>query len=177
MKRVLVTGGTGALGRAVIARMHKSGSYQVAAVGRQRNDDPSGIRCDVRNPEQLSAALDRAKPDCVLHLAATFSGDLNEAYAVNVAPAQRILEWVQRNGLKTRVILIGSAAEYGVVKPNENPIREDHVLAPISVYGISKAWQSQLLGFYTYQGVDVVCARIFNLYGPGVSDRLFAATI
>src|SRR5579884_3406495 len=156
MKRVLVTGGTGALGRAVITRMHNLGVCQVTVAGRQqRTGDTSGIQCDIRNLEQLSAALDRAKPDWVLHLAATFSGDLNEAYAINFAPAQRILEWVQRNGLKTRVILIGSAAEYGVVRPNENPIREDHVLAPVSVYGVSKACQSQLVSFYTGQGVDV----------------------
>ncbi|MCG3113615.1 MAG: NAD-dependent epimerase/dehydratase family protein [Candidatus Manganitrophus sp. SB1] len=178
MKKALVTGGTGALGRAVIARMKKLGSYDIIAAGRQyRNDDPSGIRCDVRDPEQLSAAFDQAKPDLVLHLAATFSGDLPEAYSTNVAPAQHILDWVQRKGLKTRIILIGSAAEYGVVSPVENPIREDHVLAPVSVYGISKAWQTQLLGLYAYQGVEVVCARVFNLYGPGISDRLFVGRL
>jgi len=69
--------------------------------------------------------------------------------------------------------LIGSAAEYGVVRLEENPIREDRVLNPVSIYGLTKAWQTQLAGYYASSGVDVVVARVFNLDGPRLSERLF----
>jgi GDP-4-dehydro-6-deoxy-D-mannose reductase len=126
---------------------------------------------------QLSAAFQRADPDLVLHLAATFSGELAEICAVNVEPARHLLDLVRRSGNRARVVLIGSAAEYGVVSPGENPLREDHVLMPVSAYGVSKAWQTQLMGLYCSDGVDVICARVFNLWGPGVSDRLFAGRL
>jgi len=178
VKKILLTGGTGALGRAVIARMNQLGGYQVITAGRQCvNDSVAHMHCDVCNHEQLTAVFDQAKPDVALHLAATFSGNLDEAYATNVAPAKHILDLVQYSGLNTRVILIGSAAEYGAVRVDENPIRENRVLTPVSIYGVSKAWQTQLLGLYRRQGLNVVCARVFNLLGPGVSGRLFAGRL
>jgi nucleoside-diphosphate-sugar epimerase len=172
MKSVLVTGASGALGRAVIARLRYLGNYRVVAAGRHCHDE-SSIQLDVRNREQIIAAIKSIKPSLVLHLAATFANDFDEAYTVNVEAARHLLEVVQQSGFRTRVLLVGSAAEYGVVRPAENPIREDRVLSPVSIYGLTKAWQTQLAGLYASRDVDVVVARVFNLDGPGLSERLF----
>ncbi|MFZ1829630.1 MAG: NAD-dependent epimerase/dehydratase family protein [Candidatus Competibacteraceae bacterium] len=180
MTRVLITGASGALGRAVIADLCRREGYSVITVGRRQSSSPDVVSywpCDMRDPQQLATVLDQAQPDWVLHLAATFADDLIEARAVNVEPAQQILEWVRRGERMTRVVLVGSAAEYGVVRPEENPVREERVLVPVSAYGVSKAWQTQLAGYFARSGVDVVCARIFNLHGPGISDRLFAGRL
>lgn len=179
MTCVLVIGASGALGRAVVADLWKREGYLVITAGQQPcalNTIPY-LPCDVCDPQQLISVLDQTQPDWVLHLAAVFTDNLTEARAVNVEPAQQILEWVRHGKRPTRVILVGSAAEYGVVRPEENPIREDRLLAPVSAYGVSKAWQTQLVGYFAQCGVDVVCARIFNLYGPGMSDRLFAGRL
>lgn len=172
MNAVLVTGATGALGQAVIARLRKDGNYRIVATSRHR-DDETGVQLDLRNPELISALINRAVPNLILHLAATFSPDFDEAYAVNVDATRRLLDAVQESGSRMRVLLVGSAAEYGAVRPEENPIREDHVLNPVSIYGLSKAWQTQLAGLYSSRGVDVVVARVFNLDGPGLTERLF----
>ena len=172
MKTVLVTGAAGALGHAVISRLRKGGNYRVIATNR-RCDDKRGFQLDIRNHEQFAAAIIRAEPDLILHLAATFVSDFDEAYAVNVEATRHLLDAVQKSGSRMRVLLIGSAAEYGVVRPEENPIREDRILNPVSIYGLSKAWQTQLAGFYASQGVDVVVARVFNLDGAGLTERLF----
>jgi GDP-4-dehydro-6-deoxy-D-mannose reductase len=56
----------------------------------------------------------------------------------------------------------GSAAEYGIVEPSRTPSRS-HVLRPVSPYGVTKAYQTLIAGFYAHQhGVDVVVARLFN---------------
>lgn len=172
MRTVLVTGATGALGQAVIERLRRDGRYHVVATSRHCND-ASGFRLDVRDREKFASAINRTEPDLVLHLAATFSGDFDEVYAVNVEATRYLLDAVQQWGSQIRVLLVGSAAEYGAVRPEENPIREDQVLKPVSIYGLTKAWQTQLAGFYASRGVDVVVARIFNLDGPGLSERLF----
>ena len=177
MIKILVTGATGSLGRAVIALINQSEGYQVVSVGRQAFGLGNYISCDICNNVELIDTLERVKPDVILHLAATFSGDFNEAYATNVLPTKHILEFVQHKLLKTRVVIIGSAAEYGVVNISENPIRENRLLAPVSVYGLSKAWQSQLISLYRGCGLDVLGARVFNLYGSGISDRLFAGRL
>lgn len=172
MKTVLVTGATGALGQAAIVRLQDRGNCRVIAASRHCHDE-GGFHLDVSNREQIFAAIRNTEPDLVLHLAATFANDFDNAYTINVEATKHLLEIIQQVRLSTRVLLIGSAAEYGVVRPEENPIREDHVLNPVSIYGLTKAWQTQLAGLYTSRGVDVVVARVFNLDGPKLSKRLF----
>lgn len=172
MRTVLVTGATGALGRAVIARLRKNRNYRVVATSR-RGDDVNYLQLGVSSPDQLAALITRIRPDLILHLAATFTHDFGDAYAVNVEATRQFFEVIQHSGLGARILLVGSAAEYGVVRPDENPIRENRVLNPVSVYGLTKAWQTQLAGLYASRGVDVVVARVFNLEGPGMSERLF----
>lgn len=175
--KVLLTGASGALGRAVAALIGRLGGFRLVVTDRQVDDNETSVPCDLSDPNQLSALLERDEYDLVLHLAATLSRNFEEACSINVEPARRILDWSLHRKSKMRVVLIGSAAEYGFVLPEANPVREDHVLNPVTVYGLSKAWQTQLSGLYTRRGVDVVCARIFNLYGPGVSEDLFAGQL
>lgn len=172
METVLVTGASGALGQAITARLQRDDRYRVVATS-QHCDDVCGLRLDVRDREKFASAINCTEPDLVLHLAATFAGDFEEVYATNVEATRYLLDTVQQSGSHIRVLLVGSAAEYGAVRPEENPIREDRVLNPVSLYGLTKAWQTQLAGLYASRGVDVVVARIFNLDGPGLSERLF----
>ena len=178
MKTVLITGSQGALGSAVIAHLKQMGNYRVVATGRQpvvgcQQSDQSYIQLDVRDREQMFSIIQSTQPSLVLHLAATFINNFEEAYAIHVDATRHLLEAVQLSGSRTRVLLVGSAAEYGIVRAEENPIDEDRFQNPVSIYGLTKAWQTQLARFYAILGVDVVVARIFNLDGPGLSDRLF----
>jgi nucleoside-diphosphate-sugar epimerase len=172
MKNVLITGVSGALGRAVANRVKQLGAYKIFTTTRKQTSTDTDLLCDLSNTQQLHSALEVAKPDLILHLAANFASDFNECFTLNVESSKSILDYIKSRSLSTRVVLIGSAAEYGAVQPHENPIREDQVLAPVSIYGLSKAWQTQLVSMYS-QHVDVICARVFNLYGEGLSDRLF----
>jgi nucleoside-diphosphate-sugar epimerase len=169
-RRVLITGATGALGRVLTSRLsEKASGFIVFTPGRRNADDA----LDLLDRDQIRRAIERARPDLILHLAATFSTDFDEAYAVNVAAARHLLEEVEACGRRVRVVLVGSAAEYGAVTPEDNPITEDHVLRPVSVYGITKAWQTELAYLHASRASDVVVARIFNLVGPHISERLF----
>jgi GDP-4-dehydro-6-deoxy-D-mannose reductase len=174
IRRVLLTGSTGALGQVLAGRLHADPAcFNVFAPRRAESNDP----LDLCNGEQIASAIERTRPDLVLHLAATFSNDFDEAYAVNVAATRHILKAVEASGRALRVVLVGSAAEYGPVIADENPIREDHVLRPVSVYGISKAWQTELAYLYASRGLDVTVARVFNLTGPHLSQRLFVGRL
>jgi len=92
MKTVLVTGATGALGQAVIARLQGHGHYRVFAT-RRHGGTVSGFQLDVRDRNRFIAAIDSVEPDLVLHLAATFANDFDEAYSVNVAATRQNGMW------------------------------------------------------------------------------------
>lgn len=171
MKRtVLVTGSTGALGRALINHLRMDPEqFNVIAPARTTGDFP----LDLLSPNQIAKTIERTKPDLIIHLAATFLDNFDEAYAVNVVAARSMLQVVEALNLRVRVVLVGSAAEYGSVTSDENPIRESHLLRPVSIYGLTKAWQTELGYLYAGRGVDVVVARVFNLLGKNLSERLF----
>jgi len=172
MKTVLVVGATGALGRVVVNRLVKEKRRHIVSTSRNVQNE-NYVELDVRNPDQIYNVLKDTKPDLLINLAATFTNEFENAYAVNVNAARYLLDSVLELNLQTRILLVGSAAEYGIVRPEENPIQEDHPLNPVSIYGLTKAWQTQLASLYASRGANVVVARIFNLDGLGLSEQLF----
>ena len=175
MKTVLVTGATGALGKAVTQFLNKQDGYKIVTTGRSGKD--TDFQLDITDNIKLTEIIDQVRPNLIIQLAATFTHDFDDAYAVNVQANRQLLELMQHSYKGTRVLLIGSAAEYGVIEADENPVSEDHALNPVSVYGLTKVWQTQLAGFYSRHGVDVVVARVFNLKGKGLSEKLFVGRL
>jgi nucleoside-diphosphate-sugar epimerase len=171
-KVCLLTGAGGALGKAMQIFL-KNKSYQVIVTTKVDGKNILDI-CDTDSYEKL---IYKEKPNFIVHLAASFSNNFDEAFETNVNAVRRLLECIEINSIESRLVLIGSAAEYGIVRPEECPISEEQPLRPVSVYGLTKSWQTQLVTLYAAKGVNVVAARIFNLYGRGVSERLFAGRV
>ncbi len=169
----LVTGAAGALGRAVVQRLQ---DQEQSVIPTTRSGNGS-VQLDVKSQEQVRAVLAEHRPDVILHLAAAFTHDWDAAYAVNVLASRYLLEAVETLELPARLLLVGSAAEYGLVKPEANPIPVSHPLAPVSVYGLTKSWQTMAMHLFAARGVDVVLGRVFNLDGEGMSPKLFAGRV
>lgn len=130
--------------------------------------------CDIRNIKDLIEVMDHVQPDYIFHLAAlTKSSSLSDLMAVNVLGTQHVLEATLRTRPQARVLVTGSAAEYGLCRPEEMPLDEKTQLRPLSPYGLSKVAQSLLAASYTYtRDLFVVRSRTFNLTGPGEPDTL-----
>lgn len=127
---------------------------------------------DIRNREHVREILARARPDWIIHLAGQAS--VAESWkhpdltlAINAGGAVNLLEEVHAAGLQPRIVLVGSAEEYGAVAPEENPVLEQHQLLPVSPYAVSKAAQD-LFGFqyYASYALPVMRVRAFNHFGP-----------
>jgi GDP-4-dehydro-6-deoxy-D-mannose reductase len=71
-----------------------------------------------------------------------------------------------------RLILIGSAAEYGYVSADAMPVRENHPCQPRSPYGIAKYAQTLLGLAAAERGLPVITARLFNPVGLGMPPKL-----
>lgn len=174
----LVTGATGGFGPIFIKWLLANNSGPIWRTGRRQLAEEGYYPCDLTDANATKACIAKLRPRMIFHLAGDFTNTYDLDYSINSLGARHIIEALIAEHIDARVILIGSAAEYGVVLPEENPIKENRVLRPVSVYGLTKAFQTQLGVYFAHNfGVEVVIARMFNLLAPGLSERLFVGSV
>ena len=170
----LVTGSTGAFGSILVKWLQKNNSEQIWCTGRKSLKKKGYYSCDLTNAVETKSLIARLRPKLIFHMAGNYINTHDLDYSINSLGAKHIIRALIEKNINARVILIGSAAEYGIVSPDENPIKENRALCPVTVYGLSKAFQTQL-GIYFAQNsnIEILVARMFNLQAPGLSERLF----
>lgn len=185
--RVLITGIAGFAGRHLLDHLLATSDDQVWGIVRpgHRTDLADGERVrlfhlDLLDRPAVEQAVREARPDGVYHLAAQSSPaasftDPMGTIANNVGAQVNLFEALLAAGLRPRVLVVGSNEEYGNVRPDQLPIREDTPFQPVSPYGVSKVAQD-LLGYqyFVAHGLEVVRLRPFNHTGPGQEDRFVA---
>ena len=184
MKQALVTGCNGFVGRTLIGRLEAAG-YEVRGVDRANRPEAlpadAYLAGDLTDTDFVARALDAGDLDCIVHLAAQSSvkRSFDEPALTlrdGTLPALHILNHLRTTGAKTRVLLVGSADEYGVVPAEDLPIAETHAVNPASPYALAKAIQNQYgVMFQALYGVDAVMTRSFNHTGPGQRDDFVLA--
>ena len=177
-KRTLITGAAGFVGRHLANHLRDQG-LAVHGLDRPGVPVPADLHidwhpCDVTNAAQVAAVVGQVQPDYVFHLAALIKSEsLADLLAVNVLGTQNVLDALVAARPEARVLVTGSSAEYGLVRPDELPIREENPLRPLSPYGVSKVAQSLLAAQYVHRhNLAVIRTRTFNLTGPGEPDAL-----
>jgi GDP-4-dehydro-6-deoxy-D-mannose reductase len=131
------------------------------------------IEADLLDAAGVAAALALAQPDRVVHLAAQSSpqrswADPEGTLRTNVVGTLNLLEAARKCRMPPRVLLVGSAEEYGLAQPSDIPLREDAPLRPNSPYAVSKVSQSYLgLEYALVYGLPVIRTRTFHHTGPG----------
>ncbi len=172
--QILVTGGAGFLGSALVRRLVERG-HSVRVLDDLSAGDParlpqaaSFMRGDVNDLPRLWTLLQGV--ECVYHLAARVSVPESVRYpreynAVNVGGTVSVLEAMRDVGVR-RLVFASSGAIYGN-QPTQ-PLREDLPPDPTSPYAVSKlAAEHYISTIGRLWGVETVCLRIFNAYGPG----------
>jgi GDP-4-dehydro-6-deoxy-D-mannose reductase len=168
----LVTGGSGFLGRHLLAaleRCARPGTRIVALDRRPPEDVPPDRfeRADLDDLPALFATIERLAPDMVFHLAGlTASSDPARLYRANVGGTVHLVEALERLHRPARLVLAGSAAELGPVPLAHLPADESCPCRPMGAYGLSK-WFATAYALRRGGPLDVVVARIFNPIGPG----------
>jgi nucleoside-diphosphate-sugar epimerase len=171
---ILVTGANGGLGKALMPLIRERYGVDIQGSVRSSNFGQSHKVCDFTKPEEVERLVKDVRPTLVFHLAGTFTGNFPVDHAVNSMGAKHLFDAILNERLDTKVVLVGSAAEYGLVGAFENPIRETQPLRPISIYGLTKSIQTSFAAFYSQTtNLHIVVARIFNLALPNLSERLF----
>jgi nucleoside-diphosphate-sugar epimerase len=177
--KVLVTGAGGFSGRHLVQYLAENSSLEICCTSlTPRSGEANWFTCDLTERSATAALIEQVAPNRVYHLAGGNSNDYGADYQANVVSTRNLLESIAKTAPRCRVFLAGSSAEYGFVAEEENPVKEDHPLTPMSVYGLTKVYQTYLMKFYcAFHGMDIVMARPFNLLGKGMSDKLFVGRV
>jgi UDP-glucose 4-epimerase len=183
--RALVTGGAGFigshLGDALLDAGHEVVVLDNLSTGRRENVNGAAklLEGDVADPEAVSQAV--AGCDVVFHQAALGSVARSVARPldtdrVNTHGTLAVLSAAHQAGVR-RVVLASSSSVYGGAK--EVPTPESVPLVPRSPYAVTKLTDEHYARvFWELHGVETVCLRYFNVFGPRQRpDSEYAAVI
>ena len=154
VKKILVIGAAGMIGRKLSARLKKDGAgelilHDVVSAG------PGAIVSDLSAPGEAEKLV-AARPDLIFHLAAIVSGeaeaDFDKGYRINLDGTRRLFEAVRKvgNGYKPRLVFTSSIAVFG--SPFPPAIGDEFLNAPLTSYGTQKAIGELLLSDYSRRG-------------------------
>ena len=196
-RRALITGGAGFVGqwlaRAMLERGWKVASASISTtsmppiLGKAERDAVRWLTVDVQREDDVQRAVDESTPDVVVHLAGVSfvpqaTGAPAQAYEVNVLGAVRLLNALAQRrragALDPRVLVVGSATQYGRHAIADMPLDEQAEQRPLSVYAATKAAQEVAsLQVFRADGLQVVCTRSFNHSGPGHDGRFLVPAL
>lgn len=181
--RLLVTGASGFAGSA-LARYARAEGAEV--FGLSRRDAPmegvTTLRGDLDDAASVVAAVAACAPDYLVHLAARTPANSpgiaeEEWLRANLLWTRNLLEAVRLHAPAARAVIVSSSAVYGGVR-SDAPIDEATPLRPATLYGVSKAAQELIASRYHGEyGLRVLCARPFNLVGPGEPRGMLTSTL
>lgn len=183
--QALVTGASGFVGSYLVRLLLERG-YEVCGTFHARRPESPEFsrvhleRVDVTDREALMRILTYFRPDEVYHLAGiavTAGREPGAYYRVNFWGTFNLLEAAHRAVPRARVLVVASAAAYGVVEVEEQPILEEQAFRPLNHYGVSKAAADLLAYTYVAQGLQVLRARPFNHTGPGQSADFVCSSL
>ena len=131
------------------------------------------LECDVRDRSGVAKLLKEYRPEKIFHLAAQSYPAVSwedpwYTMETNVIGTVNVFEGVKRLGLDCKILNACSSAQYGFVREDEVPVKEEHPLRPLHPYGVSKTAQELLAQQYKENfGIKSTSVRIFNTTGPG----------
>jgi GDP-4-dehydro-6-deoxy-D-mannose reductase len=181
MKKVLITGATGFVGRHLIESLLKQPETEI--IGTYRSDSrpmPEGVKLekvDLLNQEAVDTLIETYKPTDVYHLAGLPSAAESfkspaECINNNIIGELSVLEALRKHELiETKVLIVSTAEVYGFITPADLPIDEATALRPVNPYAVSKIAQDYLgLQYRLSYRMNIVRVRPFNHIGPGQKD-------
>ncbi|MCL2627426.1 MAG: GDP-mannose 4,6-dehydratase [Oscillospiraceae bacterium] len=177
--KALITGSRGFAGRHLSAELI-SNNYTVYGIDLHKDENTTAV--DILDRQAIRECIKSIKPDVIFHLAAQAEIPLSWkkpqlTFEVNVIGTVNLLEAVREENPACRIVLIGSADQYGVTGIVK-PISETVTLSPKNPYAVSKKAQEEMALLYVKAyGLDICMTRSFNHCGPGQSLGFIASDI
>jgi GDP-4-dehydro-6-deoxy-D-mannose reductase len=191
--RILVTGFSGFVGSHFLEHLAvRDVDAEVVGISRTALPSHDGLPPHVRFRQSAVNMLDKAaigevlssfRPTHVLHLAAYSSVGFSwqhpvESFTNNTNIFLNLLDQVRSLELDCRVLSVGSSEEYGPVRSEMLPLREDAALNPISPYAVARVAQELLSNVYVRGfGLDLIMTRSFNHIGARQREQFVVPSL
>jgi UDP-glucose 4-epimerase len=180
MEKVLITGGAGFIGSAIIKDLQQH-NYDIYVIDNlsfgNRNfievPEDKFFNIDILDKVQISKVMQSVRPEKIIHLAAIHfipycnqhpfeSSNINIQGTINVLKAAGELKDLRS------FLFASTAAVYPI---SDTALAENHVLDPLDVYGLSKlAGEHLCREFHLNTGIPTVICRFFNAFGPNETN-------
>jgi dTDP-4-dehydrorhamnose reductase len=149
MSKILVTGATGLLGATLVPRLERGGHL----VMRHGHHGNAAFQADLREYAPTAAMLERARPDCIVNLAALTDVDQcerdpNEAYRLNVASVEHLCRWIAGNAARCHLVQISTDQVYDGTGPHPESaitIRNTYAFSKIAAEFVAAGAESTVL--------------------------------
>jgi GDP-4-dehydro-6-deoxy-D-mannose reductase len=138
------------------------------------------LSLDLRDRARVFRLIREERPDAIFNFAGlVHSDDLADLVDANVLVVDRLLAAVaELKGYAPRILLIGSAAEFGVPRAPDGMIRERDRKKPVTNYGLSKVFLDKLVEKALPSSRALIFrAKPFNLIGSHQSERLIVGAL
>ena len=179
MKKILITGGAGFIGSAVIKHFQQS-DYEISVIdnlsfgNRSFINIPDGhfYKMDILEREKVFEVMATVNPEMVLHLAAIhFIPYCNqhpyESSTINIQGTMNVLDAAAM--VKPRQVFFASTA--AVYPIYDAAVTEKHATGPMDIYGLSKLAGERLCNeFFLRTGITTIICRFFNAFGPNETN-------
>jgi len=153
MKKILVIGAAGMIGRKLTLRLRKEGAGELILHDVVPFDGSSAVS-DLSAPGEAEKLV-ASRPDLIFHLAAIVSGeaeaDFEKGYRINLDGTRLLFEAIRKQqSYRPRVVFTSSIAVFG--SPFPPAIGDEFLNAPLTSYGTQKAISELLLSDYSRRG-------------------------
>lgn len=146
-------------------------SAQVVRTSRFESSETDWIQLDTGDWESVERALRYVKPDLVINSSGAISGSFHNLLTANAVASATIGRAVGRIVPDARLVLLGSAAEYGVTN-TPTAFSESDSSRGSSMYAVSKKFQHNLMPVLAEIARHTLYLRVFNIFGRNMPEHL-----
>ena len=164
MKKYLILGSTSKIACFFIEKIKLSS--QIMKISSNKGLD------DHYSFNNIMTNIEKFMPDIIINFSNVIDSDYEKSYLVNTLIAKKIFDSLLLLKQFPRVILIGTAAEYGI----QEKYSENVITKPCNVYGLTNSMQNQIFNYYThhYSTINSIYVRPFNIFHEKFdSENLF----
>ena len=180
MKKVLITGGAGFIGSALIRELQRA-NYDISVIDNLSFGNREFINIpdskfhevDILDKDRVDEILKREKPQWIVHLAAIhFIPYCNqhpyESANINIKGTANILDLAEECDFIEKVFYASTAAVYPIY---DKSIGEGHRVEPLDIYGLSKYAGERLCHeYHLRRNIPTIICRFFNAFGPNETN-------